>query len=210
MHLITDKEITGIDERLDRLIALQLHYCGELKAYGENTTRKYCYTAEYVPYLSSFASKDYREMYILAHRNWQSSGRRKMSKDTISAMKRVFKHILLDSKYFHVFFSYLYADAHIADTEIDDIEDSKDFFEAMLMDKIVHSCNVTDAQDIFIKLLDYSDPYDGGMYYASEDEKNLLDYKIIYPCKAFSAFKSLPCTDGLINIHNVVFQVERD
>ena len=44
MHLISDKEIKGIDERLDRLISLQLHYHEKLIVGGKikciNTTTR--------------------------------------------------------------------------------------------------------------------------------------------------------------------------
>ncbi|MCL1884713.1 MAG: hypothetical protein FWF81_13300 [Defluviitaleaceae bacterium] len=101
VHLITDKEIKGIDKRLDRLISLHLHYKGELKFFGGNKTERYCYTVEYVPSLI-FIINDYREMEILQQRiswgtKWVSSEIGKMSDDSVSGMnienKNIFKNL---------------------------------------------------------------------------------------------------------------------
>ena len=64
---MTDKKILGINQRMDRLISLQLHHYGALKICGENAIDKYCYSAEYEPQLN-FISNDYREMDILYQR----------------------------------------------------------------------------------------------------------------------------------------------
>ncbi|MCL1877638.1 MAG: hypothetical protein FWF80_02140 [Defluviitaleaceae bacterium] len=103
VHLIADEEITGVDERLDRLISLQLHYRGDIKIPGGNKTEKHCYSVEYEPLLG-FVSSDYHEMDILQQHiyggsdiisAWMSQGRRKMSDATISGMEKVLRQILL-------------------------------------------------------------------------------------------------------------------
>ena len=54
-----------------------------------------------------------------------------------------------------------------------------------------------------------ADLSNGRAFYASEDEKAIFDYQMIYPCDTLDNFKGLLCTDGAIDIHNIVFQVER-
>lgn len=201
-HLITDKEIAGVDERLDRLFSLQLHYHGKLKIGGENVTKKYCYSAEYEPLIDTFVSNDYHEMEVFnLYAIWHTR-RGKMSDATIFAMEKVFRHILSQCEHFHVFFTYLYADA--------DISDGKAFFETMLQKKTVYKCSVTKAQDIFVKLFDLTDSYHWGMFYASENIETIFEYKMVYPCDTIDVFNELPSTNGAINIGNIVFQVERD
>ena len=125
-----------------------------------------------------------------------------MSYDTIFWMQKVFQHLLSCCEHFHVFFSYFYADT--------DISDSKVFFETVLKEKTMYKCCRTEAQNIFVKLLDFTDPYDGKLFYAPDDNQTNFNYKMVYPCSTIDVFNRLPCVNGAINIHNIVFQVERD
>ena len=133
---------------------------------------KYYYTAEYEPQLN-FISNDYHEMEIISSQNFWFTGKviNKLTDDTISVMDKVFKHILRSSEHFHVFFSFLYANA--------DLSNGKDFFEAMLRNKIAYKCSVINAQDIFIKLLDFSDPLGGRRFLRPKMKAIILIMKCI-------------------------------
>ncbi|MCL1884709.1 MAG: hypothetical protein FWF81_13280 [Defluviitaleaceae bacterium] len=205
-HLITDEAITGIDERMDRLISLQLHHHGELAIPETGKTEKHCYTAIYEPQLN-FISNDYREMDIVYQSILWPMGIGEMAEYTILGMNRIFEKILTSHKNFHVFLSYLSADA--------DTSDGKVFFNAMLKNKSVYKCGTSKAQKLFIKLLDFTGPgffpfSDGRDFYASEDESTIFEYKWIHPFNDLYEFSDLPVINGKVNIHNILFQVERD
>jgi len=200
VHLITSRKISGINERLDRLISLQLHYHGKLEI-NDHVETIYCYTAEYDPQLN-FISNDYREMDTVQQTISWFSVENKMSSATISAMGKIFRHILLQSDHFYVFFTYLYADANI--------EDGKMFFEIMLKNKMIFEFNANDAQNLFIKLLDFTNRLDGRTFYASENDKTIFDYQMIYPCTILNNKEQLPCINEVINIHNILFQVKKE
>jgi len=197
-HIITDNEIKGINNRLDKLVQNQLHYHGYLQQIDECMTKQYCYTAEYEPVINSFVSNDYNEMEIFDKPTWRTN-RGTVSDATVVAMRMIFDCILSRSECFYVFFSYLYIET--------DITNAKSFFDVLLKQKTVYKCSSTEAQELFAEILDFT-----GLSHVKTlsclDDSNTFEHKII--CSSGGMLDCLPKMNGCINMHDILFRIVRE
>jgi len=196
VHLITDNEVRGFGSRIDNFFSDSLFYYGVLNFCEKNANKKYCYAFEYEPHQNFICASNQG----IIHSNYVWSQKiGKLQDFTILIMDKIFKYILSHSDYFSVFFSYLHVDCNVGDC--------KNFFTSEIDKRAIYVCDVLRAKNIFTRLLDFSEPNDGRMFYAPSGQDD-LDYRIIYPCDTLEEFDNLPSENGLINIHNILFQVK--